>query len=203
MPPFAFGVADPVNAPEIPLNNWSMPLPSALVSGFSARLSDSDESRMPSDFKTVSKLFAPVAPCANALVMARANELAPVVSLPVLSSTPSIFETRSRLSPAPNSRSSTAIRSSPDENESSWFGIKLRTSNPLATRPRVGAARLTDDSSDVAVRKSRAQRGEFRYVERLAIAAIDIHRGGEFAWRHPPEILRRETQRPEAESHGG
>src|SRR3954454_24201132 len=95
---------------------------SAPTAGLIALLTDRLDSRSTSDCSTESKLLAPVAPCANADVIARANafELEVRPRVRVLTSSTLV---ESAFTP---STGSSAIRVSPDENESSHKNGPIR-----------------------------------------------------------------------------
>ena len=88
---------------------------SPLVTGLSARFRDRVESRSASDFSTESKVFAPVAPCAKAAVIARANAFEPAVRSRVRVRTPSMPLESASVPRSPASFASSAIRGSPHE----------------------------------------------------------------------------------------
>src|SRR3954454_18205002 len=112
---------------------------SAPTAGLSAMLTERFDSRSASDCSTESKLLAPVAPCANADVIGRGNafELEVRPRVRVLTSS-TLVE-----SAVAASTGSSAIRVSPDENESSHKNgpIRERGKNQRAESSRKRAQR--------------------------------------------------------------
>src|SRR3954447_763248 len=120
---------------------------SAPTAGLSAILTDRLDSRSASDCSTESKLLAPVAPWANADVIARANafELEVMPRVRVLTSS-TLVESASAVSTG-----SSAIRVSPDENESSHKNgpIRERGKNQRAESSGKRARSAANDAGSI------------------------------------------------------
>src|SRR3954464_14036529 len=120
---------------------------SAPTAGLSAMLTERFDSRSASDCSTESKLLAPVAPCANADVIARAKafELEVRPRVRVLTSS-TLVESAFAVSTG-----SSAIRVSPDENESSHKNgpIRERGKNQRAESSGKRARSAANDAGSI------------------------------------------------------
>src|SRR5947209_10802071 len=196
----------PADVPNPP-NKFVRPLASPLVTGLSATFRDRVDSRSASDVSTESKLFAPIAPCAKAAVIARANAFEPAVKSRVRVRTPSRLDESASVVPgSPASVKSSAIRGSPHERKFHTHGTireqreSRRGRNDCAHR--LGSrSTLTSGSARRCVRKPRAQLRKGDTVERrLARPQHGFDGGGKFTRRHAPERIGRKTQHAKPET---